>query len=220
MSFIVYFAASFHLIPIIVFCCFRKLLRFSKIYFYILALAANSFLADLIGLSLVNFGLNSNLVSNSYDIIERIIATLFLADISLISLRYKKALVLMSVLISLFQICYCFSNRFLTQNDYLNLFSGVYLCLLALYTLNKMTFDSLSVSSKIDINILPVIGFFFFVATMLIPNMITYIDDSVKFPVLFHEVRKGVTVGSNIIRDSLFALFFFQAKKMNYDTGK
>jgi hypothetical protein len=83
-----------------------------------------------------------------------------------------------------------------------------------------MTFDSLSVSAQIDINILPVIGFFFFVATMLIPNMITYIDDSVKFPVVFHEVRRGVTVGSNIIRDSLFAFFFFQAKKMNYDTGK
>jgi hypothetical protein len=54
----------------------------------------------------------------------------------------------------------------------------------------------------------------------LIPDMITNIDDSRDFPIFYQYVRIGVTVGSNVIRDSLFALFFFQAKKMNYDTGK
>ena len=50
--------------------------------------------------------------------------------------------------------------------------------------------------------------------------MITNIDDSINFPKYFHQIRLGVTLGSNVLRDSLFALFFFETKKMNYDTGK
>jgi hypothetical protein len=54
----------------------------------------------------------------------------------------------------------------------------------------------------------------------LIPDMITNIDDTVDFPIFFQYVRIGVTIGSNIIRDSLFALFFIQAKKLNYVPSK
>jgi hypothetical protein len=75
-------------------------------------------------------------------------------------------------------------------------------------------------NEKVVLNIWPVLAVFVYSSSMFIPQMITSIDDSVKFPVVFHEVRRGVTVGSNIIRDSLFALFFFKVKKMNYDTGK
>jgi hypothetical protein len=52
-------------------------------------------------------------------------------------------------------------------------------------------------------------------SAMLIPDMITNIDDSIEFPKLFQQVRIGVAVGSNIIRDSLFALFFFKVKKVS-----
>jgi hypothetical protein len=50
--------------------------------------------------------------------------------------------------------------------------------------------------------------------------MITNIDDDFEFPTIFQQIRFWAAFGSNIIRDSLFAIFFFQAKQMNYDTGK
>jgi hypothetical protein len=68
-------------------------------------------------------------------------------------------------------------------------------------------------SLKMDIHVWPILAIFFFVATMLIPEMITNIDDSFDSPKLFNKARLGLTLGSNVIRDSLFALFFFLSKK-------
>jgi hypothetical protein len=68
-------------------------------------------------------------------------------------------------------------------------------------------------SLKIDFYVWPILAIFFFMSSMLIPEMITNIDDSTEFPEYFHQMRIGVAIGSNIIRDSLFTFFFFQAKK-------
>jgi hypothetical protein len=106
------------------------------------------------------------------------------------------------------------------QNDYIKLLSGVLICFYALYTLFILISSAELNPERLVINIWPVFAIFIYSASMLISQMITNINDSVEFPILFRQIRQGVALGSNVIRDSLFAYFFFLVKKMNYDDVK
>ena len=220
MRIIVYSVVAFHFFPLLVFFVYSNKLGKNRINVLIAILVFFSFLADVISLWLANSGLNTNPISNFYQIIERMLAIFILSTVSHISYKSKKILIALCVLLSLYQITYCISSRFLIQNDYVKLLSSSFLCLLALHTLFILISNTPVGSLKIDFYVWPILAIFFFLSSMLIPEMITNIDDSTEFPEYLHQVRIGVAIGSNIIRDSLFAFFFFQAKKMNYDTGK
>jgi hypothetical protein len=220
MSCIVCFEVVFHLFPLYVLLIYQWSQKLYKINILIASLIIFSFLADLIGLLLAKYGQNTYVVFSLYLIIERVISVLVLNSFSTISLKIKKLILAAIFIVSIIQISSCFFNNYLSQNDYINLFAGVIIGLFALHTSFNLVFKAVDDSLKIDLNILPVLAIFFFMSAMLIPDMITNIDDSIEFPRLFQQVRIGVAVGSNIIRDSLFAFFFFQAKQMNYDTGK
>jgi hypothetical protein len=220
MCTIVYSVVAFHLFPLVIFFFCTKKLGSNKTYVLIASLIVFSFLADVMSLWLAYSGFNTNPISNFYQIIERMLTIFILTGVSQISFKAKKLLIVLFVLLSLYQFGYCISGRFLIQNDYVKLLSGSFLCLIALHTLfvllSSVSMDSL----KIDYNVWPIFGIFLFISSMLIPEMITNIDDTTEFPEYYHQIRIGVAIGSNIIRDSLFAFFFFQTKKMNYDTGK
>jgi hypothetical protein len=220
MRSLIYAVVFFHLFPLLIFLVYPKSLRFNKINLLITGLIISSFLADLIGIWLGDSVVNTNLVSNSYIIIDRIINVLILIYFSSISLKLKKLLFATTIIVSIYQIASSFFNPYLLQHDYINIISGVILCLFSLHTLVALVYKNVAESSTINIRIWPVLAIFFFMSATLIPDMITNIDDSINFPKYFHQIRLGVTLGSNVLRDSLFALFFFETKKMNYDTGK
>jgi len=220
MSGLFYFGVTFHLFPLFVFFLYKNNLKFENNNFLIAGLIFSSFLADLIALWLANSGINTNLVSTLYIITERIISILIVISLSSILLKIKKLLLTTITVVSIYQIVSNIINRCLVYNDYINLISGVILCLFSLHTLFTLTSKTIVDSSEIDIRIWPVLALFFFMSATLIPDMITNIDDTVDFPIFFQYVRIGVTIGSNIIRDSLFALFFIQAKKLNYVPSK
>jgi hypothetical protein len=220
MSGIVCFEVVFHLFPLYVLLIYQRVQKLYKIHILIASLIIFSFLADLIGLLLAKYGQNTYVVFSLYLIIERVISVLVLNSFSTIRLKIKKLILAAIFIVSITQISSCFFNNYLSQNDYINLFAGVIIGLYALHTAFNLVFKAVDDSLKIDLNILPVLAIVFFMSAMLIPDMITNIDDSIEFPKLFQQVRIGVAVGSNIIRDSLFALFFFKVKKINYDTGK
>jgi hypothetical protein len=180
----------------------------------------SSLLADLCGVWLSLSGVNTTPVLNLYQIVERILVTLILNSVSPVSSKIKKLVLLAIVFISIWHLLYCYLNGLYSQSDYIKLFSRTVICFYALITLYNILSKVALGNEKMVLYIWPVLAIFVYSSSMFIPQMITSIDDSVKFPVVFHEVRRGVTVGSNIIRDSLFALFFFKVKKMNYDTGK
>jgi hypothetical protein len=180
---------------------------------YSFFLITSSFLADVIGLSLAESGINTTLCSIVYQIAEQFLSILLISSVACISKKKEKVIVSFVSLLSISQILYCNFNEFLFQSDYLNLVSGVFICLYAMLVLFKLIYKTTNDSLKIDLNIWPVVAIFFYTSTMLIPQMIINIDDTVEFPIIFHEVRIGVIFGSNIIRDSLFAFFFLQAKK-------
>lgn len=220
MSGIVCFEVVFHLVPLYVLLIYQRVQKLYKVHILIASLIIFSFLADLIGLLFAKYGQNTYVVFSLYLIIERVISVLVLNSFSTISLKIKKLILAAILIVSIIQISSCFFYNYLSQNDYINLFAGVIIGLFALHTSFNLVFKAVDDSLKIDLNILPVLAIFFFMSAMLIPDMITNIDDSIEFPELFQQVRIGVAVGSNIIRDSLFAFFFFQVKKMNYDKGK
>ncbi len=220
MSGIVCFEVVFHLVPLYVLLIYQRVQKLYKVHILIASLIIFSFLADLIGLLFAKYGQNTYVVFSLYLIIERVISVLVLNSFSTISLKIKKLILAAILIVSIIQISSCFFNNYLSQNDYINLFAGVIIGLFALHTSFNLVFKAVDDSLKIDLNILPVLAIFFFMSAMLIPDMITNIDDSIEFPELFQQVRIGVAVGSNIIRDSLFAFFFFKVKKINYDTGK
>jgi hypothetical protein len=220
MTVLIYSVATFHLFPLVVFLILRKRLKGNVIFYFILALVISSFLSDLIGLWFSSLGFNTNPVSNAYQITERLLATLIVVSVSAFSNISNKIILAVSGIISICQVLYGIPDNFLIQNDYIKLLSGIFICLLSLYA-QFILLSNLTVNgARIDIKVWPVFAIFFYASSMLIPQMITNIDDSVEFPNFFQHTRLGVAIGSNIIRDSLFAFFFFQAKKMNYDTGK
>ena len=216
---LIYFEVIFHLFPLFVFFYYKNTLKFDKTNFFIAGIIFASFATDLTGFWFAKFRFNTSLVSNSYIIIDRVFNVLVLISYSLISFKIKRLILATTLLISIYQIVSSVF-RCIVHNDYINLISGALLCLFSLYTLLKLANKAVSDSSEIDIRLWSVFALFFFMSATLIPDMITNIDDSRDFPIFYQYVRIGVTVGSNVIRDSLFALFFFQAKKMNYDTGK
>ncbi len=177
-------------------------------------------MADLVGAWLANSSYNTAPVSNSYQIVDRILVILILNSISIVSIKTKKLVFITSVLISIIQLFYCLTSGFLAQNDYIKLISGVLICFYALFTLYILISNAALNSEKTVLYIWPVFAIFIYSASMLVSQMITNINDSVEFPILFRQIRQVVALGSNVIRDSLFAFFFFQAKKMKYDTGK
>ena len=220
MTYFVWILITFHILPLIVFVFSWRILGRSKLNLFISCVIFSSLLADLFGVWLSLSGVNTTPVLNSYQIVERIVVTLILNSVSPVSSKIKKLVLLAIVFISIWHLLYCFFNGFQSQNDYIKLFSRTIICFYALFTLYILLSNLALGNEKVVLDIWPVLAVFVYSSSMFIPQMITSIDDSVKFPVVFHEVRRGVTVGSNIIRDSLFAIFFCQAKKMSYDTGK
>jgi hypothetical protein len=213
MNLFVYFAVIYHLFPLVFFFQIERIPRLNKIVLFSFFLITSSFLADVIGLSLAESGINTTLCSIVYQIAEQFLSILLISSVACISKKKEKVIVSFVSLLSISQILYCNFNEFLFQSDYLNLVSGVFICLYAMLVLFKLIYKTTNDSLKIDLNIWPVVAIFFYTSTMLIPQMIINIDDTVEFPIIFHEVRIGVIFGSNIIRDSLFAFFFLQAKK-------
>jgi hypothetical protein len=220
MQVVVYSVVAYRLFPFSIFLFYLRILKFNKVCLLIAAIVISSFLGDFIGLSLANSRLPTAPVSNIYQIIERTICTFILTSVYPISQKSKLFLRGISLFISILQFVYCFKSHFQLQNDYIKLLSGLFICFLALHTLFFLIYKSPYNSPKININAWPIIAIFFYTTSMLVPQMITNIDDSIEFPECFHKIRLGVTLGSNFIRDSLFAFFFFQAKQMDYDTGK
>lgn len=220
MTYLVWLLFSFHLLPLLIFIFYRNTIGFSKLNLLISCLIFFSLLSDLIGVWLATSRFNTAPVSNSYQIVDRILVFLILNSVSIVSIRTKRLVVITSVLISICQLYYCISNGFLVQNDYIKLLSGVLICFYALYTLFILISSAELNPERLVINIWPVFAIFIYSASMLISQMITNINDSVEFPILFRQIRQGVALGSNVIRDSLFAYFFFLVKKMNYDDVK
>lgn len=217
---IIIFVAFFHLFPVVIFLASSKKLQKNNQTIFITALLIISFLSDLIGLKFALLGCNTNLISNWYLIVARIIETTILIIPLSISKSKRIFLIQAVALTTIYHIGYSLWFGFAKQSDYLNIFSNIFTCTLAFFAIYTLLSNSNSNKSTIVISIIPALAILVYTTAMFIPQMITNIDDDFEFPTIFQQIRFWAAFGSNIIRDSLFAIFFFQAKQMNYDTGK
>lgn len=217
---IIILVAFFHLFPAFIFFIADKSAKKSSQRLFILGLLFISFLSDLIGLRFASLGFNTNLISNWYLIISRILETAILVFPFSLTKSKRVFLILSIALMTFFHLGFCLVFGFSKQNDYLNIISRTFILILSFISFFYLFRKTNSNTFELETSMIPALAILIYTSAMFIPQMIINIDDYFEFPILFQQIRFWVAVGSNIIRDSLFALFFFQAKKMNYDTGK
>ncbi len=174
---IIILVAFFHLFPVFIFFMSGKSAKIGSPNLLILGLLFISFLSDLIGLRFASLGFNTSLISNWYLIISRILETAILVFPFSLTKSKRSFLIIAIVSLTFFHIGFCLFFGFSRQNDYLNIISSVFICMLSFISVFHIFRKTHSNIFELETSMIPALAILIYTSAMFIPQMIVNIDD-------------------------------------------
>lgn len=217
----IYFTIAFHLTPLITYFVLKKNHSQSQaVDIGISLLITSSFICDFTGIYMGSHGENTNQVINFYLIISKPIECFILIYPTYIRKNIKNYLVSGGVLISLAHLILCLPSSLFDLNDYTTMLASANVSILALFAIYNLVYYSISLKKIVHPNVIPSIAIFIYNSITFVPTMLTNIDDKLNFPDFVLDLRIWIVITANLLRDTLFVIYFHKKMKVSYDSSK